>query len=92
MWKMHEKEHKIYVKNYLIVVLMERTNNMTVVCIPFTHYSWIATTKLGVATKVEIIWIHNKENPKIIIIFFTFMVETHTNTTLNSSKKLKRNQ
>ena len=29
---MQEKEHKNYVKNYLIVVLMEKTNNMIVVC------------------------------------------------------------
>ena len=34
------------------------------------------------------ILIHNKENFKIVIIFFfTFLVEDHTNTTLNSSKK-----
>ena len=32
---MHEKEHKNYVKNYLIVVLMERTNNMIVICTSF---------------------------------------------------------
>ena len=52
------------------------------------HYSWIAATKLEVGTKVEMILIHNKENFKIVIIFFfTFLVEDHTNTTLNSSKK-----
>ena len=91
MWKIHEKEHKIYVKNYLIVVLMERTNNMTVVCIPFTHYSWIATTKLRVATKAEIILIHNKENFKIIIIFYFYgqgLYQYHT----NSTQKWQRNQ
>ena len=70
--KIHEKEHKNYVKNYLIIVLMERTNNMIVVCTPFAHYSWIATTKLEVAIKVEIILIHNKESSKIIIIFYFY--------------------
>ena len=33
------------------------------------------------------ILIHNKENFKIIIVFFTFLVQDHTNITLNSSKK-----
>ena len=32
MLKIYEKEHKNYVKNYLIVALMEKTNNMIVVC------------------------------------------------------------
>ena len=29
MWKIHENERKNYMKNYLIVALMYRTNNMT---------------------------------------------------------------
>ena len=81
-WKMHEKEYKKYVKNYLIVTLMERTNNMIVVCTPFAHYSWIVATKLGVATKVGIILIHNKDNSKIIIIFYFYgqgLYQYHTN-------------
>ena len=72
MLKIYEKEHKNYVKNYLIIVLMERTNNMIVVCAPFAHYSWITATKLDVAIKAEIILIHNKENSKIIIIFYFY--------------------
>ena len=70
--KIHEKEHKNYVKNYLIVALMERTNNVIVICTPFAHYSWIAATKLEVATKVKIILIQNKEKSKIIIIFYFY--------------------
>ena len=62
---MQEKEHKNYVKNYLIVPLMEGTNNMIVVCTPFAHYSWI------IATEAEIILIH-KENSEIIIIFYFY--------------------
>ena len=64
---------------------------MILVWTPFAHYTWITATKFEVATKVEIILIHNKENSKIIIIF-TFMVKAYTNTALNSSKKWQRNQ
>ena len=67
---------------------------MIVVWTPFGHYTWIAATKFEVATKVEIILIHNKENSKIIIIF-TFMVEAHTVKNDKETKKLwglKQNQ
>ena len=72
MWKTYEKEYKNYMKNYLIIALIEKTNNMIVLCTLFAHYSWIATTKLEVAIKAEIIFIHNKENSKIIIIFYFY--------------------
>ena len=72
MWKIYEMEYKNYVKNYLIIALIEKTNNMIVVYTLFAHYSWIAATKLEVATKTKIIFIHNKENSKIIIIFYFY--------------------
>ena len=89
--KIPKKEHKNYVKNYLIVGLMEWTNNMIVVCTWFAHYSWIAATKHEIATKAEIILIHNKENSKIIIIFYFYgqgLYQYHT----NSTQKWQRNQ